>query len=45
MGKRWREGLWSSIPSPQPSPIGRGGKVTYIYQSFLSQTCINLKFS
>ncbi|WP_257011001.1 hypothetical protein [Alysiella filiformis] len=32
MGKRWREGWLSSIPSPQPSPTGRGRKVTYIYQ-------------
>ncbi|WP_179655757.1 hypothetical protein [Alysiella filiformis] len=35
MGESWREGLLSSIPSPQPSPTGRGSKVTSIYQSLL----------
>ncbi|WP_179655781.1 hypothetical protein [Alysiella filiformis] len=39
VGKRWREGLLSSTPSPQPSPIGRGGIYLNLSITFIPKSC------
>ncbi|SOD69654.1 hypothetical protein SAMN02746062_01781 [Alysiella filiformis DSM 16848] len=44
LGKRWRKGLLNSFPSPQPSPKGRGGKMTSTYQSLLVAKGKNFDF-